>query len=146
MKIDYYPKDEKVAEKIRKKANVIFVLLPIEYDKDAVEDALNCEVGFDGKKGDTSIFILNEQIILLGCLGKKQQVSCEKIKDMLRLFIQMNNHVYVNHAEVLMIYLDDGLKTCHIDSIKESMNELNIIYKHEEKTKKNLYRHVFIAT
>ena len=144
MKIDYYPKDEEIAEKIRKKSDIIFVLLPINYDKIAIEGALNFEiVNFKGKEGDTSTFILNEQIVLLGGLGYKQHISNEKIKDVLRSFIKMN--LYVDNKSILMIYPADELKEMHIESIKESVNELNIIYKHEEKTKNNLYRHVFIA-
>ena len=33
----------------------------------------------------------------------------------------------------------------YIDSIKDTINELNIIHKHENKTKKNLFKIVFIS-
>ena len=44
-----------------------------------------------------------------------------------------------------MIYPSDEILMKYIDSIKDTVNELNIIYKHENKTKKNLFKIVFIA-
>jgi hypothetical protein len=143
MKIEYYPKTEDVAEKIRKKADLIFVLLPIGYDKETVEDALNCEVDFKGKEGETNIFMVNKKIVFLGGLGYKQKISNEKIKRVLASFCKMKN--YVDSKKVVMIYPSDEILMKYIDSIKETVSELNIIYKHENKTKKNLFKIVFIA-
>lgn len=143
MRIEYYPKTEDVAEKIRKKADVIFVLLPIGYDKETVEYALNCEVDFKGKEGETNIFMVNNKIIFLGGLGYKQNISNEKIKRVLSSFCKMKN--YVDSSQVVMIYPSDEILMKYIDSIKDTINELNIIHKHENKTKKNLYKIVFIS-
>ena len=74
MKIDYYSKTDEVAEKIRKKANLIYVLLPIGYDLETVEYALNCEVDFKGKEGETTIFMVNDKHVFLGGLGYKQHI------------------------------------------------------------------------
>ena len=143
MKIEYYPKTENIAEKIRKKADLIFVLLPIGYDKETVEDALNCEVDFKGKEDEINIFMVNNKIVFLGGLGYKQNISNEKIKRVLASFCKMKN--YIDNSKVVMVYPSDEILMKHIDSIKEIMNELNIIHKHENKTKKNLCRYVFIA-
>ena len=143
MRIEYYPKTEDVAEKIRKKADLIFVLLPIGYDKETVEDALNCEIEFKGKDGETNIFMVNNKIVFLGGIGYKQNISNEKIKRVLSSFCKMTN--YIDSKKVVMIYPSDEILMKYIDSIKDSMNEINIIHKHENKTKKNLYRCVFIA-
>ena len=143
MKIEYYLKTEDVAEKIRKKADLIYVLLPIGYDKETVEYALNCEVDFKGKEGETNIFMVNKKIVFLGGLGYKQKISNEKIKRVLASFCKMKN--YVDSKKVVMIYPSDEILMKFIDSIKEIMNELNIIHKHENKTKKNLFKIVFIA-
>jgi hypothetical protein len=143
MKIEYYPKTEDVAEKIRKKADLIFVLLPIGYDKETVEYALNCEVDFKGKEDETNIFMVNNKIVFLGGLGYKQKISNEKIKRVLASFCKMEN--YVDSKKVVMIYPSDEILMKYIDSIKDTVNELNIIYKHENKTKKNLFKIVFIA-
>lgn len=143
MKIEYYPKTEEVAEKIRKKADLIFVLLPIGYDKETVEYALNCEVDFKGKEGETNIFMVNKKIVFLGGLGYKQQISNEKIKRVLNSFCKMKN--YVDSTKVVMIYPSDEILIKYIDSIKDTINELNIIHKHENKTKKNLFKIVFIS-
>ena len=143
MRIEYYPKTEDVAEKIRKKADLIFALLPIGYDKETVEYALNCEVDFKGKEGETNIFMVNNKIVFLGGLGYKQNISNEKIKRVLESFCRMKN--YVDNTKVVMIYPSDEILMKYIDSIEEIMNELNIIHKHEKKTKKNLCRCVFIA-
>jgi hypothetical protein len=143
MKIEYYPKTEDVAEKIRKKANLIIVLLPIGYDKETVEYALNCEVDFKGKEGETNIFMVNNKIVFLGGLGYKQNISNEKIKRVLSSFCKMKN--YVDSKKVVMIYPSDEILMKYIDSIKDTMNELNIIHKHENKTKKNLFKIVFIS-
>jgi len=143
MRIEYYQKTEDVADKIRKKADIIYVLLPIGYDKETLEYALNCEVDFNGKEGDTSIFIVNNKIVFLGGLGYKQRISKEKIKRVLESFCKMKN--YIDSKKVVMIYPSDEILMKYIDSIKEIMNELNIIHKHENKTKKNLCRCVFIA-
>ncbi len=143
MKIEYYSKTEDVAEKIRKKADLIFVLLPIGYDKDTVEYALNCEVDFKGKEGETNIFMVNNKIVFLGGLGYKQNISNEKIKRVLDSFCKIKN--YVDSKKVVMIYPSDEILMKYIDSIKDTMNELNIIYKHENKTKKNLFKIAFIA-
>tara|TARA_B100000963_G_C22295814_1_gene523419 strand:+ start:51 stop:479 length:429 start_codon:yes stop_codon:yes gene_type:complete len=141
MKIEYYSKTEDVAEKIRKKANLIYVLLPIGYDKETVEDALNCEVNFKGKDGEKNIFMVNNKIVFLGGLGYKQHISNEKIKRVLESFSEMEP--YMDSKNVLMIYPSDEILMKYIDSIENIVHELNIIYKH--KTKKNLYRYVFIA-
>ncbi len=143
MKIEYYPKTEDVAEKIRKKADLIIVLLPIGYDKETVEYALNCEVDFKGKEGETNIFMVNNKIVFLGGLGYKQNISNEKIKRVLSSFCKMKN--YVDSKKVVMIYPSDEILMKYIDSIKDTMNELNIIHKHENKTKKNLFKIVFIS-
>ena len=143
MKIEYYPKTEDVAEKIRKKANLIIVLLPIGYDKETVEYALNCEVDFKGKEGETNIFMVNNKIVFLGGLGYKQKISNEKIKRVIASFCKMEN--YIDSKKVVMIYPSDEILMKYIDSIKDTVNELNIIYKHENKTKKNLFKIVFIA-
>ena len=143
MKIEYYPKTEDVAEKIRKKADLMFVLLPIGYDKETVEYALNCEVDFKGKEDETNIFMVNNKIVFLGGLGYKQKISNEKIKRVLASFCKMEN--YVDSKKVVMIYPSDEILMKYIDSIKDTVNELNIIYKHENKTKKNLFKIVFIA-
>ena len=143
MRIEYYPKTEDVAEKIRKKANLIVVLLPIGYDKETVEDALNCEVDFKGKDGETNVFMVNNKIVFLGGLGYKQHISNEKIKRSLASFCKMKQ--YIDSKNVLMIYPSDEILMKYIDSIKDTVNELNIIYKHEHKTKKNLFKIVFIA-
>ena len=143
MRIEYYPKTEDVAEKIRKKADLIFVLLPIGYDKETVEDALNCEIEFKGKDGETNIFMVNNKMVFLGGIGYKQKISNEKIKRVLSSFCKMTN--YVDNTKVAMIYPSDEILMKYIDSIKDTMNELNIIHKHENKTKKNLCRCVFIA-
>lgn len=143
MKIEYYSKTDEISEKIRKKANLIYVLLPIGYDKETVEYALNCEVNFKGKEGETNIFMVNNKIVFLGGLGYKQHISNEKIKRVLKSFIDMTD--YMDSKNVLMIYPSDEILMKYIDSIKDTMNELNIIHKHENKTKKNMYRCVFIA-
>ena len=143
MKIEYYSKTEDVAEKIRKKADLIFVLLPIGYDKETVEYALNCEVDFKGKEGETNIFMVNNKIVFLGGLGYKQKISNEKIKRVLNSFCKMKN--YVDSKKVVMIYPSDEILMKYIDSIKDTVIELNIILKHENKTKKNLFKIVFIA-
>jgi hypothetical protein len=143
MRIEYYPKTEDVAEKIRKKADLIFVLLPIGYDKETVEYALNCEVDFKGKEDETNIFMVNNKIVFLGGLGYKQKISNEKIKRVLESFCKMKH--YIDSTKVVMIYPSDEILMKFIDSIKEIMNELNIIHKHENKTKKNLFKIVFIA-
>ena len=143
MRIEYYPKTEDIAEKIRKKADVIYVLLPIGYDKETLEYALNCEVDFNGKEGNTSIFIVNNKIVFLGGLGYKQRISKEKIKKVLESFCKMKH--YIDNTKVLMIYPSDEILMKYIESIEDIMNELNIIHKHENKTKKNLCRCVFIA-
>jgi hypothetical protein len=143
MKIEYYPKTEDVAEKIRKKADLMFVLLPIGYDKETVEYALNCEVDFKGKEGETNIFMVNNKIVFLGGLGYKQKISNEKIKRVIASFCKMEN--YIDSKKVVMIYPSDEILMKYIDSIKDTVNELNIIYKHENKTKKNLFKIVFIA-
>ncbi len=143
MRIEYYPKTEDVAEKIRKKADLIFVLLPIGYDKETVEYALNCEVDFKGKDGETNIFMVNNKIVFLGGIGYKQNISNEKIKRVLSSFCKMTN--YIDSKKVVMIYPSDEILMKYIDSIKDTMNELNIIHRHENKTKKNLCRCVFIA-
>ena len=143
MRIEYYPKTEDVAEKIRKKADLIFVLLPIGYDKETVEYALNCEVDFKGKEGETNIFMVNNKIVFLGGLGYKQKISNEKIKRVIASFCKMEN--YIDSKKVVMIYPSDEILMKYIDSIKDTVNELNIIYKHENKTKKNLFKIVFIA-
>ena len=143
MKIEYYPKTEDVAEKIRKKADLMFVLLPIGYDKETVEYALNCEVDFKGKEGETNIFMVNKKIVFLGGLGYKQNISNDKIKRVLGSFCKMEN--YVDSKKVVMIYPSDEILMKYIDSIKDTMNELNIIHKHENKTKKHLFKIVFIA-
>jgi len=143
MKIEYYPKTEDVAEKIRKKADLMFVLLPIGYDKETVEYALNCEVDFKGKEGETNIFMVNKKIVFLGGLGYKQKISNEKIKRVLASFCKMKN--YVDSKKVVMIYPSDEILMKYIDSIKDNVNELNIIHKHENKTKKNLFKIAFIA-
>ena len=143
MKIEYYPKTEEVAEKIRKKADLMFVLLPIGYDKESVEEALNFEVDFKGKEGETNIFMVNKKIVFLGGLGYKQKISNEKIKRVLESFCKMKN--YIDSTKVVMIYPSDEILMKYIDSIKDTINELNIIHKHENKTKKNLFKIVFIA-
>ena len=143
MKIEYYPKTEDVAEKIRKKADLMFVLLPIGYDKETVEEALNCEVDFKGNEGETNIFMVNKKIVFLGGLGYKQQISNEKIKRVLMSFCKMKN--YIDSTKVVMIYPSDEILMKYIDSIKDTVNELNIIYKHENKTKTNLFKIVFIS-
>ena len=143
MKIEYYSKTEDIAEKIRKKANLIYVLLPIGYDKETVEDALNCEIDFKGIDGDINIFMVNNKIVFLGGIGYKQNISIDKIKRVLGSFSKMTH--YMDSKNVVMIYPSDKILMKYIDSIEDSMNELNIIYKHENKTKKNLYRYVFIA-
>lgn len=143
MKIEYYSKTDDVSEKIRKKANLIYVLLPIGYDKETVEYALNCDVEFKGKEGETSIFMVNNKIVFMGGLGYKQKISNEKIKRVLTEFSKMDS--YMDSKNVLMIYPSDEILIKYIDSIKDIMNELNIIYKHENKTKKNLYRYIFIS-
>ena len=143
MKIEYYPKTEDVAEKIRKKADLMFVLLPIGYDKETVEDALNCEVDFKGNEGETNIFMVNKTIVFLGGLGYKPHISNEKIKRVLESFCKMKN--YVDNTKVVMIYPSDEILMKYIDSIKDTINELNIIHKYENKTKKNLFKIVFIA-
>lgn len=143
MRIEYYPKTEDIAEKIRKKADLIFVLLPIGYDKETVEDALNCEIDFKGKDGEINIFMVNNKIVFLGGIGYKQNISTEKIKRVLSSFCKMKN--YVDSKKVIMIYPSDEILIKYIDSIKDTMNELNIIYKHENKTKKNLCKIAFIA-
>ena len=143
MKIEYYPKTEDVAEKIRKRADLMFVLLPIGYDKETVEYALNCEVDFKGKEDETNIFMVNKKIVFLGGLGYKQKISNEKIKRVLESFCKMKQ--YIDSKKVVMIYPSDKILMKYIDSIKDTVNELNIIYKHENKTKKNLFKIVFIA-
>lgn len=143
MRIEYYPKTEDVAEKIRKKADLMFVFLPIGYDKETVEYALNCEVDFKGKEGETNIFMVNKKIVFLGGLGYKQNISNEKIKRVLESFCKMKN--YIDSTKVVMIYPSDEILMKYIDSIKDNMNELNIIHKHENKTKKNLFKIVFIS-
>ena len=143
MRIEYYPKTEDVAEKIRKKADIIFVLLPIGYDKETVEYALNCEIDFKGKEGETNIFMVNKKIVFLGGLGYKQNISNEKIKRVLESFCKMKN--YIDSKKVVMIYPSDEILMKYIDSIKDTINELNIIHKHENKTKKNLFKIVFIS-
>ena len=143
MRIEYYPKTEDVAEKIRKKANVMFVLLPIGYDKETVEYALNCEVDFKGKEGETNIFMVNNKIVFLGGLGYKQKISNEKIKRVLESFCKMEN--YIDSTKVVMIYPSDEILMKYINSIKDTINELNIIHKHENKTKKHLFKIVFIS-
>ena len=52
---------------------------------------------------------------------------------------------YMDSKNVLMIYPSDDISIKYIDSIKDIINECNIIHKHENKTKKNLYRYVFVA-
>jgi hypothetical protein len=143
MKIEYYSKTEDVAEKIRKKADLIFVLLPIGYDKETVEYALNCEVDFKGKEGEAYIFMLNNKIVFLGGLGYKQNISNEKIKRVLASFCKMEQ--CIDSRNVVMIYPSDEILIKYIDSIKDTVNELNIIHKYENKTKKNLCKIVFIA-
>ena len=143
MRIEYYPKTEDVAEKIRKKANLMFVLLPIGYDKETVEEALNFEVDFKGKEGETNIFMVNKKIVFLGGIGYKQNISNEKIKRVLESFCKMKN--YVGNTKVVMIYPSDEILMKYIDFIKNIINELNIIHKHENKTKKNLFKIVFIS-
>ena len=143
MKIEYYPKTEEVAEKIRKKADLIFALLPIGYDKETVEYALNCEVDFKGKEDETNIFMVNNKIVFLGGLGYKQNISNEKIKRVLEYFCKMKN--YVDNTKVAMIYPSDEILMKYIDSIKDTINELNIIHKYENKTKKHLFKIVFIS-
>ena len=143
MRIEYYPKTEDVAEKIRKKADIIFVLLPIGYDKETVEYALNCEIDFKGKEGETNIFMVNNKIVFLGGLGYKQNISNDKIKRVLESFCKMKN--YIDSKKVVMIYPSDEILMKYIDSIKDTINELNIIHKHENKTKKNLFKIVFIS-
>ena len=93
MKIEYYSKTEDVAEKIRKKADLIYVLLPIGYDKETVEYALNCEVDFKGKEGETNIFMVNDKIVFLGGLGYKQHISNDKIKRVLASFCKMKQYI-----------------------------------------------------
>ena len=143
MKVEYYSKTEEVAEKIRKKADLIYVLLPIGYDKETVEYALNCEVNFKGKEGEINIFMVNNKHVFLGGLGYKQHISNEKIKKILGSFSQMTE--YMDSKNVLMIYPSDEILMKYVDFIKNSINELNIIHKHENKTKKNMYRYVFVA-
>ena len=143
MKIEYYLKTEDVAEKIRKKADLICALLPIGYDKETVEYALNCEVDFKGKEDEMNIFMVNNKIVFLGGLGYKQKISNEKIKRVLESFCKMKN--YIDSKKVALIYPSDEILMKYIDLIKDNMNELNIIHKHENKTKKNLFKIVFIA-
>ena len=143
MKIEYYSKTDEVSEKIRKKATLIYVLLPIGYDKETVEYALNCEVNFKGKEGEMNILMVDDKHIFLGGLGYKQHISIEKIKRVLKSFNEMTD--YMDSKNVLMIYPSDEILMKYIDSIKDSISELNIIHKHENKTKKNLYRYVFVA-
>lgn len=143
MKIEYYPKTEEVAEKIRKKADLMFVLLPIGYDKETVEFALNCEVDFKGKEGETNIFMVNKKIVFLGGLGYKQNISNEKIKRVIESFCKMKN--YVDNTKVVIVYPSDEILMKYIDSIKDTINELNIIHKYENKTKKNLFKIAFIS-
>jgi hypothetical protein len=145
MKIEYYLKTEDVAEKIRKKADLIYVLLPIGYDKETVEYALNCEVDFKGKEGETNIFMVNDKMVFLGGLGYKQHISNDKIKRVLASFCKMKNYIDSDSKKVLMVYPSDEILMKYIESIKETMNELNIIHKYENNTKKKLYRVVFIA-
>ena len=64
MKVEYYSKTEEVAEKIRKKADLIYVLLPIGYDKETVEYALNCEVNFKGKEGEINISLIYRKSLI----------------------------------------------------------------------------------
>ena len=143
MRIEYYLKTEDVAEKIRKKADLIFALLPIGYDKETVEYALNCEVDFKGQEDEMNIFMVNNKIVFLGGLGYKQNISNEKIKKVLESFCKMKN--YVDNTKVAMIYPSDEILMKYIDSIKDTINELNIIHKHENKTKKHLFKIVFIS-
>jgi hypothetical protein len=51
----------------------------------------------------------------------------------------------MDSKNVLMVYPSDEILMKYVDSIKDIINELNIIHKHENKTKKNMYRYVFIA-
>ena len=143
MKIRYYPKTEDVAEQIRQKAHLIYVLLPIGYDKKTVEEALNCEVNFKGKDGETNIFMVNNKLVFLGGLGYKQNISNDKIKRVIDSFCKMKQ--YTDSSNVVMIYPSDEISMKYIEIIEKTMNELNIIHKHENKTKKNLCRCVFIA-
>ena len=144
MKIDFYPKDDEVAEKIRNKSNVIFMLLPKKYNQELAENAVNTEIDFIGEENTCNILIINDK--LLGGLGYKQHITKDKIKKILGEMIKTYEFEddIARGKSVLMIYSTD-LKETYIDSIKEIMYELNGTYKYTEKTAKNLYRHIFIA-
>jgi hypothetical protein len=146
MKIDFYPKDDEVAEKIRKKSNVIFMLLPKKYNQELAENAVNTEIDFIGEENTCNILIINDKLLVLGGLGYKQHITKDKIKKILGEMIKTYEFEddIARGKSVLMIYSTD-LKETYIDSIKEIMYELNGTYKYTEKTAKNLYRHIFIA-
>ena len=78
--------------------------------------------------------MVNNKYIFLGGLGYKQHISTEKIKKVLDSFNQMIE--YMDSKNVLMIYPSDEISMKYIGSIKDSINELNIIHKHENKKRK----------
>ena len=166
MKIDYYPITEHVAEKIRKKADVSFILLSSNYNettekKDTIVDVINSDIpgDFTGRLGEINILFLNNKITVLGGLGSYTKVTKEKIKETFNKMIQTYELQHVLQDNPIVMIYGPELKTHYLESMRESLHELNGIYKmnqmiadkttsNRSKKKrriKDLFRHVFIA-
>ena len=166
MKIDYYPIAERVAEKIRKKADISFVLLSSNYNEttekiDTIVDVINSDIpdNFTGKLGEINVLFLNDKILILGGLGGYTKVTKEKIKETLNKMIQTHELHYVLQDNPIVMIYGPKLKTHYLESMRESLYELNGIYKmnqmitdkttsnssKKKETIKDLFRHVFIA-
>jgi len=163
MKIDYFPITKPVAETIRKKAEVTFVLLCTNYIETIsdIETVLNCDLpeDFNASQGIINVLFINNKIIVLGGLGLQSEVTKNTIKETLNKMTQSYELQWVlQDNPILMIYAHNLNNDC-LESMRESMYELNGIHKmnvmiqQQASTNsddivqpvKDLFRHVFIA-
>ena len=169
MKIDFYPKDESyITENIRKISNVIFILLSESYREtqgheklntlnnlnnnlNKIENTVNIEIptSFKGEYGEINILFINNKWVVLGGIGNHTDITESMIHILFNDIIN-NIKIHIDDGQVLMVYticLDDIL----IESIKETMYELNGIYKSKQKTLQSksksamdVFTHVFL--
>jgi hypothetical protein len=155
-----------VAETIRKKADIIFVLLCSDYNDtpgntDTIVNIINSDLpeDFEADLGSINVLFINHKIIVLGGLGLKSEVTKEILKEVLNKMVQVRELQWVlQDNPILMIYAHDQMKA-HIESIRDSIYELNGIHKMNVMVRQqrdetshvtvdavtDLFRHVFIA-
>ena len=85
--------------------------------------------------------MVNNKLVFLGGLGYKQNISNDKIKRVIDSFCKMKQ--YTDSSNIVMIYPSDEISMKYIEIIEKTMNELNIIHKHENKTRK-IYVDVYL--